>query len=83
MNNNAFTQPHSDRYRITIKGVMDEEFIRDYCAPGFTLTYRGGKTTLSNISTDQAGIVGLIRQLHNLGVTVLAVELQSEMEGTE
>ncbi|GIV65656.1 MAG: hypothetical protein AB1457_17610 [Chloroflexota bacterium] len=83
MNNNAFSQPHSERYRIIIKGAMDEEFLRDYCAPGFTLTYSTGRTTLSNIRTDQAGMVGLIRRLHNLGVTVLIVELQSDMEDTQ
>ncbi len=83
MNNHAFSQPQSDRYSITIKGVMDEEFIRDYCSPGYTMTYDRGKTTLKNLHLDQAGMVGLVRQLHNLGVTVLMVELQSDTEETK
>ncbi len=31
-------------------------------------------TTLAGIVTDQAGIVGLIRHLHGLGVVLLSVE---------
>ncbi len=59
---------------------MEEEFLKDYCPSGFTLIYKNGRTTLANLQTDQAGMLGLIRQFHNLGVTVLLVELQSEME---
>ncbi len=33
-----------------------------------------GITTLSGIVTDQAGIVGLIRHLHGLGIVLLSVE---------
>ena len=31
-------------------------------------------TTLSGIVTDQAGLVGLIRHLHGLGIALLSVE---------
>ncbi|GIV65264.1 MAG: hypothetical protein KatS3mg046_524 [Bellilinea sp.] len=83
MKNSALPQPQSESYRITVKGVMEEEFLHDYCPPGFTLSYTNGRTTLVNLQTDQAGMLGLIRQLHNLGVTVLLVELQSEIEETQ
>lgn len=83
MNEHVLPQPQSDRYRIIIKGVMDEDFLQNYCSPGFILSHQHGRTTLSHLKTDQAGMLGLIRQLHNLGVTVLLVELQNEMEQME
>lgn len=83
MNKYVLPQPQPDHYRIIIKGVMDEDFLQNYCSPGFILSHQHGRTTLSNLQTDQTGMLGLIRQLHNLGVTVLLVELQNEMEQIE
>ncbi len=34
----------------------------------------GDVTTLGGIVTDQAGIVGLVRRLHSLGIVLLSVE---------
>jgi hypothetical protein len=31
--------------------------------------------TIINIHTDQSGVVGLIRRIHGLGLTILKVEL--------
>jgi len=31
-------------------------------------------TTLSNITTDQAGLLGLIRQLHGMGMVLLSIQ---------
>jgi hypothetical protein len=33
-----------------------------------------GSTTLSDVIADQAGLVGLIRHLHGMGVVLLSVE---------
>jgi hypothetical protein len=40
--------------------------------------YQPPVTLLSGIVTDQAGLVGLIRRLHGLGVVLLAVERLDE-----
>lgn len=32
-------------------------------------------TTISNVITDQAGLVGLIRRLHGLGIVLISIRL--------
>jgi len=61
-------------YRIRIKGRVDEEFVAAYCPPETVLTCAGDAALLSNIRTDQTAILGLVRHLHNLGCTILALE---------
>jgi hypothetical protein len=70
-------QKHDPRiYQITFKGQLDEDFLAAYCPPGFTLQNQEGFSKLSNVCTDQAGLIGLIRHLHNLGCTLIAVNVQ-------
>jgi len=61
-------------YRITLQGRLDEEFIAAYCPPETVLTCEGDATLLSNLRADQSAILGLVRHLHNLGCTILALE---------
>ena len=71
----AHTSQQDQRvYRITLRGRMDEEFVAAYCPAGTMLTCDGDTACLTEIRADQAGIVGLVRQLHNLGYTILAFE---------
>jgi len=53
---------------------VDEEFVAAYCPPGTVLICDGDTSRLTEIRADQAGIVGLLRHLHNLGCTILALE---------
>ena len=72
---NAYTSQQDQRvYRITLRGQIDAEFMEAYCPPETVLAGEGGAAILSNIHADQAGIVGLVRHLHNLGYTILALE---------
>ncbi len=68
-------QPNANThlYCLTIKGPVDESFVSAYCPAGTTLAQQAGASCLSNIRTDQSGIVGLVRHLHNLGCTLLAL----------
>lgn len=68
------TQQGLRAYRITIQGLVDEDFVAAFCPPETDLIHHDGITVLSNIRADQTSIVGLIRQLHNLGCTILALE---------
>lgn len=61
-------------YRITLRGRVDDEFVAAFCPAGTQLTCAGETTCLSNICADQSGIVGLVRHLHNLGCTIVALE---------
>lgn len=60
-------------YQIRLSGQMDEDFVQAFCPAGTLRTDEGETTLLANIRTDQSGIIGLIRSLHNLGCTILAV----------
>ncbi|GIV70364.1 hypothetical protein [Caldilinea sp.] len=61
-------------YSIVVRGQVDEEFVAAYCPAATKMTWDGDATRLSNIHTDQAGIVGLVRHLHSLGYVVLSLE---------
>ncbi len=65
------------QYQIVIEGSIDHS-LADWCGP---LTLAGGTsadgssvTILSRIRADQAGLVGVIRYLHGLGIVLLSVE---------
>ena len=65
------------RYTITVEGTIDAN-LADWCGP-LTITAAPGRdevkvTTLSGITADQAGLVGIIRHLHGLGIVLLTVE---------
>jgi len=60
-------------YQLRVRGHLDEEFVASFCPPGTTLTHEDGTTLLANIQTDQSGVVGLVRHLHNLGCTLIAL----------
>jgi hypothetical protein len=68
------SQQDQQVYRITLRGLIDEEFVEAYCPPETVLACEGEAATLSNIHADQSAIVGLVRHLHNLGCTILALE---------
>jgi len=65
------------RYTITVEGPIDPS-LADWCGPLTIATApgpdEGTVTTLSGINADQAGLVGIIRHLHGLGIVLLTVE---------
>jgi hypothetical protein len=68
------SQQEEQVYRIALRGQIDEEFVEAYCPPETVLACEGEAAILSNIHADQSAIVGLVRHLHNLGCTILALE---------
>lgn len=60
-------------YTISLDGVLEEEFISACLPPDCDIQVKEGITTLSNVRSDQSGMVGLIRHLHNLGCTILSI----------
>ena len=68
------SQQDQQVYRITLRGQIDEAFVEAYCPPGTDLACEGEAAILSNIHADQSAVVGLVRHLHNLGCTILALE---------
>jgi hypothetical protein len=60
-------------YTLTFSGALDDDFLASYCPQGTTLTTTNEIAILDHIRTDQSGIIGLIRHLHNLGCVILQV----------
>ena len=76
--------PHSislssqNRYEIKIYGQVDESWlgwIGEAKAHVEILADKSRVTTFSNVVMDQAGLVGLIRRLHSLGIVLISIRL--------
>ncbi|RRR72653.1 MAG: hypothetical protein EI684_09915 [Candidatus Viridilinea halotolerans] len=72
--------PDTQRYTLRCRGRLDADFLADYCPAGTTLTIGQESFTLANLHTDQAGVLGIIRSLHNLGCTLLALTIDTSDE---
>jgi hypothetical protein len=83
MNN---TQPIFDpttHYRIEVRGRVDADWLQrfDISAEIIADTTRQMEDiTVFDMHTDQSGIVGLVRKLHGLGMTIL--QLQIVLDGS-
>ena len=63
-------------YEITIKGEINLSWLRGFGEVDVQTEHLAGggqQCTRSRIVTDQAGLVGLIRRLHGLGVVFVSV----------
>jgi hypothetical protein len=61
------TASETHSYTLWFFGLPDVYFLEDYCPAGTTLTVGENTFTLSNLNADQAGLLGVIRSLLNLG----------------
>jgi hypothetical protein len=58
-------------YEIVVNGHLPGRWASEF--PGFNLHYEQGRTVLSGLLADQAALFGLLLQLRDLGVTLLAL----------
>jgi hypothetical protein len=65
-------------YTLTLGGNLDTNFASNFCPPETTLAYDMNTLTLANLRLDQSGLIGLLRQLHNLGCVILSLESDQE-----
>jgi hypothetical protein len=65
-------------YTLTFSGTPDDDFLAACCPAGTTLTTDGGVAILDHIRSDQSGIIGLIRHLHNLGCVILTLNTKKD-----
>ncbi len=66
------------RYQIELQGQVDAEWLQDFDASTEIVKEEPAQSkdvTRLSVHTDQAGLVGLVRQLHGLGLTILKVQL--------
>lgn len=65
-----------NRYEITISGQPDASWLGWFGgakAQVELLVDNSSATTFSNVIMDQAGLVGLIRRLHGIGIVLLSI----------
>jgi hypothetical protein len=80
--NNA--QPIFDpatHYRIEVRGRVDVEWLQSFDSSAEIIvveTRQMEDITVLNVHTDQSGIVGLVRRLHGLGMTILRLQIVSD-----
>lgn len=67
-----------NKYEIKIHGQPDDSWLEWFGEANVHVETLGDDsqvTTFSNVVMDQAGLVGLIRRLHGLGIVLLSVRL--------
>jgi hypothetical protein len=73
MNNAKPIFDRATHYRIEIRGRVDVEWLQGFSSPAEIIVAGAGQAddvTVLDVKTDQAGIVGLVRRLHGLGMTI-------------
>jgi hypothetical protein len=67
-------------YRIEVRGRVDVKWLQGFDSSAeisVDETRQMEELTMLNVHTDQAGIVGLVRKLHGLGMTILQLQIVS------
>lgn len=83
MNN---TQPLFDsttNYRIAVRGPVDVAWLQSFDGSVEIIADEARQLediTLISVNTDQSGIVGLLRKLHGLGMTILQLRIITRKE---
>lgn len=78
------TQPLFDpatHYRIEVRGRVDVEWLQSFDGLAEINVDGTGQVediTVLNVNTDQSGMVGLVRRLHGLGMTILQFRIVSD-----
>jgi hypothetical protein len=68
-------------YRIEVKGQVDVEWLQSFDSSAKISVDETGQReeiTVFRVHTDQAGIVGLVRRLHGLKMTILQLQIVSQ-----
>ena len=65
-------------YLIQVRGVVDVNELNPMSPYQLTALHTDSTTTQFAICTDQAGMIGLLRHLHNIGVTLISITAQME-----
>jgi len=82
--NNA--QPIFDpttHYRIEVQGRVDVEWLQSFDSSADIIvdaTRQMEDITVLDVHTDQSGIVGLVRRLHGLGLTIQQLQIITRKE---
>lgn len=81
MNNVQPIFDSTTHYRIEVRGRVDVEWLQSFdslAEISVDETRQVEVITVIKICTDQAGIVGLVRRLHGLGISILHLQIASD-----
>jgi hypothetical protein len=70
-------------YQIEVRGRVNVNWIQSFDCSAETIVDEARQMeniTVLNVTTDQSGIVGLVRRLHGLGITILQFRIISKDE---
>ena len=65
-------------YQMEVRGRVDVEWLQNFNISAEIIADKIRQTediTVLDVHTDQSGIVGLVRKLHGLGITILKLEI--------
>jgi hypothetical protein len=65
-------------YKVEVRGRVDVEWLQSFDSSAEIIVDETRQTeaiTVLKVHTDQSGIVGLVRKLHGLGMTILQVQV--------
>ena len=68
-------------YRIEVRGCVDVDWLQRFNSSAEVIvdaTRQMEDITVLDVHTDQSGIVGLVRRLHGLGMTILQLQIISD-----
>lgn len=78
MNNAGPIFDPATRYRIEVRGRVDVNWLQSFDGFAESIVDKSRQMeeiTVLYVNTDQAGIVGLVRKLHGLGMTILQLQI--------
>ena len=81
MNNEKPLFDTSTHYQIEVRGRVDVDWLQSFDGSAEIIVDEARQIediTVLNVNTDQAGIVGLVRRLHGLGMTILRLQIISD-----
>ncbi len=67
-------------YRIEVRGRVDVSWLQSFDGSAEIYvdeTRQMEDITVLNVNTDQSGVIGLLRRLHGLGMTILQLQIVS------
>jgi hypothetical protein len=77
MNEQPILEP-ATHYRIKVRGTVDAEWLQGFDSLAEITAddaEQAEDTTAIHVHTDQSGIIGLLRNLHGLGMTILQLQI--------
>ena len=68
-------------YQVEMQGRVDVDWLQSFDSSVEISANEGRQVqdiTVLNVHTDQSGIIGLVRRLHGLGMTILSLQIISD-----